>query len=194
MGNLVGITGTPGTGKKTIAPLVASRLGLPCHGLNDLAVLYGFVSLEGTVQEIDTAALAKKISRELSGPALVYGHLLPYVLEKRAVSKVIVLRCKPSVIKRRLLARRYAFDKVLENVEAELIGLISSDARSAFGERKTAEFDTSDTSAGFAASSITEIFREPGRFRPLMDWTLDYDSASKLKSLLSERKTAPALS
>ncbi len=185
MPRFVGITGTPGTGKKTLAPLVASRLGLPCHGLNDLALSYGFVNLEGIIQEIDTAALAKKISHELSGPALVYGHLLPYVLEKRAVSRVVVLRCQPSVIKRRLLARGYAFEKILENVEAELIGVLSSDARLAFGEQKTTEFDTSAADSGAAAASVTEMVRKPRGSRPLIDWTLDYDSASKLKFLLS---------
>ncbi len=194
MPRFVGITGTPGTGKKTVAPIVASALGIPCYGLNELAISFGLAKPALRGSEIDTAALAKKISHELSCPALVYGHLLPYVLEKRAVSRVVVLRCEPSVIKRRLLARRYAFEKVLENVEAELIGVVSSDARSAFGEQKTAEFDTSDTNPGIAAASVTEMVRKPGGSRPLIDWTLDYDSASKLTSLLSERNTESALS
>ncbi len=186
MPRFVGITGTPGTGKKTVAPVVASALGIPCYGLNELAISFGLAKPALRGSEVNTAALAKKISHAVSGPALVYGHLLPYVLEKRAVSRVVVLRCEPSVIKRRLLARGYTFEKVIENVEAELIGVVSSDARSAFGEQKTAEFDTSAADSRTAAACITEMVRKPGRSRPPIDWTLAYDSASKLRSLLSK--------
>ena len=83
MGNFFGITGTPGTGKKTIAPLVASKLGIPCISLYDQAVSSGLVRHGDDDTEVDTAALGRFIVKHVSGPALVYGHLLPYVLGGR---------------------------------------------------------------------------------------------------------------
>lgn len=186
------MTGTPGTGKKTIAPLVASRMGLPCISLYDQAVSSKLIKKDDDDAEVDTAALGRFIVKRVSGPALVYGHLLPYVLGRRDLRKVAVLRCEPKALKRRLLAREYRPKKVVENVEAELIGVLSADSMTAFGRRKTAEFDTTAPKPGTAAKAISEFLsgdREPG---PRFDWTFGYGSASKLRSLLSVRGTRTA--
>ncbi|MGD0478185.1 MAG: AAA family ATPase [Nitrososphaerales archaeon] len=185
MGNFFGITGTPGTGKKTIAPLVASKLGLPCISLYGQAVSSGLVKQGDNDAEVDTAVLGRFIVKHVSGSALFYGHLLPYVLGGRELKRVVVLRCEPKTLKRRLLARGYQPNKAVENIEAELIGVLSADSMSVFGSRRTAEFDTTVSKPGEAARVISELLkgsREPGS---RIDWTLSYTSASKLRSLLS---------
>jgi adenylate kinase len=177
---IIGITGTPGTGKKSIAPLVASRLKLPCVSINDLAQRYW-----GPGQaEVDTRLLRSRIGRELSGPALLFGHLLPYVLEPKAAELVAVMRCEPSVLKERLLRRGYPQSQVLENVEAELIGVISADSYDAFGSSKTFEVDTTRLDPRRAGEKVTRLLRRSPQVRRI-DWTLSYDSDEKLKSLLS---------
>jgi len=189
LGSYVGLTGTPGTGKKTLAPMVASRMGLPCISLRDLAVSSGMIRQDDSDAEVDTAALGRFIVKRVSGSALVYGHLLPYVLGSRALRKVAVLRCEPKALKRRLLARGYGPEKVVENVEAELIGVISADSMTAFGIRKTAEFDTTASEPNAAAKAISEFLKGSGEAGPGIDWTFGYGSASKLRSLLSVRGT-----
>lgn len=186
MGDLVGVTGTPGTGKKSISPLVASKLGLPCFGLNELALSYRLVRRPDADQEVDTELFAKKLAARLRGPSVVFGHLLPYVLARRSVATVVVLRCSPSILRRRLVARGYPPQKILQNVEAELIGVIAADAEATFGREKTVEFDTSTLEPAEAATSVVgKIHRRGGE--PRIDWTLRYDSASKLRSLLAGR-------
>lgn len=192
MGKLIGITGTPGTGKKTIAPLVASRLGLPCSSLNEIAESFGLVSGKEGDLEADTEALRRKVTARRMGPSLVYGHLLPYVIAKSSISSAIVLRCEPSVLKRRLLSRGYLPERVVQNVEAELIGLIASDAYSAYGRKKTAEFDTTGTNPGGAAESIVRMIRAKDSGPPRIDWEPRYDLASKLRSLLAPRSPGSA--
>lgn len=193
MRNCVGITGTPGTGKKTLAPLVASKIGIPCVSLHDQAVASGLIKKDDTDAEVDTASLGRFLVKHVSRPALIYGHLLPYVLRGQEIGKVAVLRCEPTAVKRRLLARGYQPEKVVENVEAELIGVISADSMTAFGSKKTAEFDTTASEPTAAVKAISEFLkgdREPG---PRIDWTFGYGSASKLRSLLSLRGTRPTL-
>jgi adenylate kinase len=185
LGGLVGITGTPGTGKKSIAPLTADVLGLRCVSINDLARDYGLLDDSFGEAEVDVDKLRRKLTRGLPGPALVYGHLLPDVFGPGSMAKVVVLRCEPSVLKSRLAERGYARDKVIANVEAELIGLVSSGAFGVFGKRRTLEVDTSNTSPGEAARSAAAAIRAKSSSGKRIDWTLNYDSAFKLKSLLS---------
>ena len=180
---ILGITGTPGTGKKSIAPVVARRMGAQCISLNDLAKSHGLA--KGVSGDVDVDKLRPKLRRSLPRDAVVYGHLLPYVLESKAVARVVVLRCEPGVLKERLLARGYEPKKIVEDVEAELIGVVSSDAFDAFGQEKTWEVDTTRTSPAQAAEAVSKIAVEaPGPARRL-DWTLDYDSGAKLRLLLS---------
>jgi len=191
--NYVGLTGTPGTGKKTIAPLVASRMGLPCISLYDQAVSSRLIRKDDDDAEVDTAALGKFIVKRVSEPALIYGHLLPYVLGGRDLRRVAVLRCEPKALKRRLLARGYGPEKVVENVEAELIGVISADSMTAFSSKKTAECDTTAVEPTAAAKAISEFLRGNRDAGLRIDWTLAYGSASKLRSLLSVCGTRPTL-
>jgi adenylate kinase len=159
-GAYVGITGTPGTGKKTLAPLVASLLHLRSYSLNELAVSCGLVSQAGA-DEVDAGELGRLVSAKVKGPCLLYGHLLPYSFGRREMSRVLVLRCNPKVLRRRLASRGYPDDKVGENVEAELIGLVSSDSLKAFGRERVAELDTTDRTP--SATSRTVTFRGPSR-------------------------------
>jgi adenylate kinase len=116
---------------------------------------------------------------------VLYGHLLPHSIEGRLVSRAVVLRCEPSVLKQRLAGRGYAHQKVIDNVESELIGVVSSETFESFGEAKTFEIDTTGTVPSRVANSAREVIgggSEPG---PRIDWTLAYDTGAKLRSLLS---------
>ncbi len=184
MSRIIGITGTPGSGKKSIAPLIAKRLSLPCVSLNDIAFSEGLVSADGEKGEVDTALLRRAVEKHITDRAVVHGHLFPYVFRAAAAEKVVVLRCEPRVLKARLMARGYPMEKVVENVEAELIGLIASDSQDAFGEAKTREFDTSATSPREASEGVCRILRG-AKAGSRIDWTRDYDSGTKLRLLLS---------
>lgn len=180
---IIGVTGNPGTGKKSIAPILASSLGLRCIALNDLARSYGLI--EGDSGQVDTGALRRRLTVAFRHPAVVYGHLFPDVFSRASVERVAVLRCEPTVLKERLFARGYAPRQLVDNLEAELIGLIASDAFRAFGESKTFEVDTTYTTPAEAAGSAAEVLRGGEEPAPRVDWTANYDSGLKLRTLLS---------
>jgi adenylate kinase len=177
------ITGTPGTGKKTIAPAVASLLRAPCLGLNELATQYGIVR-RGETGEVNPVRLGSRLREEIRGRCVLFGHLVPYALEEQDVARVVVLRCEPHVLKARLKARRYAKVEVVEDVEAELIGVIAADSVESFGHAKVAEFDNSDTPVGEAAAKVASLLSTWKR-PDSVDWLLSYDSPEKLRSLLA---------
>ena len=182
MSEIVGVTGGPGTGKKTLAPLVAKALGLPCESLNELASGYGLVGAGGVV---DTRVMRQKVARPAERRALLYGHLFPYVVPRRLVRRVAVLRTEPLILKKRLAARGYAPHKVVENLEAELIGVVSADTFRAYGADRVFEVDTTGSSPATSARKAVRILRG-GPLPPVrIDWTAGYDSGRKLSSLLS---------
>ena len=184
MADVIGVTGTPGTGKKSVAPLVARKLGLECIGINEFTRSAGLDDALSAGGDVDTRELRRRFEQEVSGKVLAYGHLLPYVLRRGSVRRVAVLRCEPGVLKDRLKARRYPPQKVQQNVEAELIGLVSSDAYDRFGGM-TFEVDTTLTSPEEAASVVLAYLGGSGPDSPRIDWTTHYDSGAKLRLLLS---------
>jgi adenylate kinase len=178
------LSGTPGTGKKTLAPLLATSLGFGLLALNDLA---------GGDHAVDTRKLRRRLLKEDLSEMLVYGHLVPDVLRKGEVGFVAVLRCEPAVLKGRLAARGYAGEKLVANVEAELIGVVLDSAVTAFGEGAVHEYDGTSSSPSSLAERICEDFRGGASHRGgWTDWTLDYDSSTRLRSLLSTARTDPA--
>ena len=184
MEGIIGVTGTPGTGKKSVAPLLAKAFGVECLSINDLARSHRLLVKVGKEWEVDVGKLSIKL-RGISGPAVVYGHLLPHALEGRLVARAVVLRCEPSVLKQRLEARGYDTRKIVDNVESELIGLVSSEAFGAFGEAKTFEVDSTSLAPSETADAVGRVIRGESEPGPRIDWTDDYDSGAKLRSLLS---------
>ncbi|HMD79513.1 MAG TPA: AAA family ATPase [Nitrososphaerales archaeon] len=182
MGTVIGITGTPGTGKKSVAPLVAAILGLTPASLPPLPKGVHSVAEDLSV---DTDKARREIQKHPPSNVVVYGHLLPYVLPPRGVARMVVLRCEPSVLKDRLSRRGYPPVKVTDNVEAELIGVIAADATAAFGRGRTLEFDTTSSTPESAARVIARRIRDREPAPSQIDWLPSYDSARKLKSLLS---------
>jgi adenylate kinase len=184
LGKVIGIAGTPGTGKKSVAPLVASMLGVAPLNLPPLPPNAASATVTGET-EIDTAKARRDIQRLRPHDVVAYGHLLPYILPPVMVSHVVVLRCEPMVLRKRLSNRGYPSRKIIDNVEAELIGVIASDAMDAFGRGKTVEFDTTTSSAAHAAGAIVRLIRTGRPAAPRIDWMPSYGSARKLRSLLS---------
>jgi adenylate kinase len=181
---ILGITGTPGTGKKSVAPIVARSLGAACFGIDELARAEGLTEGAGMEGEVDTVLLRKALARRVKSPAVLYGHLLPYSVDRRRVAGAVVLRCEPTVLKQRLMSRGYPEEKVLDNVRAELIGLLSADTARSFGRAKTFEVDTTySTPAESAAKVVSIVERGPKGAGPI-DWMPGYDSGPKLRSLL----------
>jgi adenylate kinase len=59
---------------------------------------------------------------------------------------VIILRCRPDELKKRLKKKYKWKTKIVENVEAEFMGIITEEATEKHGKRKVFEIDTTKKS------------------------------------------------
>jgi broad-specificity NMP kinase len=190
---IVGICGTPGTGKKTVAPKVATLLGLPAAiSINSLA--------PKAAVDVDPRMLRSKLLKSKPSRVVLFGHLLPDVLTRREAAFVAVLRCDPATLRKRLGERGYPMAKVTANVEAELIGVLLYECVVQYGSQLVREYDTTSSSPEDVARAIAREAKpvleggmKTAAKRPTawIDWTLDYGSSTKLRSLLG-RSAPPA--
>lgn len=133
------ITGTPGTGKTTIARLLAKRLGWKLIGLNNLAEekkLYCGYDKKRKAKIVDIGRIkeeAGKIKEKNIVMESHYAHDMPCDL-------IIVLRASPKELRERSKKKGWSNEKIMENVEAEIMEVCMQEALDT--GTKTMEIDT----------------------------------------------------
>ncbi|XGI83889.1 adenylate kinase family protein [Halorutilales archaeon Cl-col2-1] len=149
----VALTGTPGTGKTTVAEHLAERLGLEVVDLSRLAEESVFTEGyddEYGVPEVDIDAVRDELDSE--DDILIEGHLSHLV----DVGHTVVLRCRPDVLEDRLSERGYDDDKVRENAESEALDVVLAEAVEKQGDENVYEIDTTDKTVGETVEEAAE--------------------------------------
>ena len=169
MSVLVAVTGTPGTGKTSACEVLAAR-GYAVVDLDEVARREGCIAGRDEARgsdEVDVDALRTRlrVPAKLAFLRAHYSHRMP-------VNLVVVLRCRPSVLRSRLEARGWPPEKVRENVEAEAIDVITQEAVEE-GIPFVFELDTTDLTPAEAADGILGILqgRTTGREPGSVDWS-----------------------
>jgi adenylate kinase len=151
----IGITGTPGTGKTT----VAEALDREVISIKEFARERG-LGEEKELFEIDTEA----VKEALPEGCWVEGHLA----HKVGVDYCIVLRTRPDILEERLEDRDYSDEKVQENLEAEKMDLILSEA---FEATKVYEIDTTKKSLEDVVDEINSAVKNKESKYAICDWS-----------------------
>ncbi|MCQ5376267.1 MAG: adenylate kinase family protein [Methanomassiliicoccales archaeon] len=154
---VIAITGTPGTGKSSVAAILRSR-GFEIIEISDLAkeenIVCGYDekrdSYEVDLSKLDEVLL-KKIQRK---DVFVVGHL-SHLVDPDIIDMIIVLRCSPSVLGIRLRNLGWKEPKVRENMEAEACDVILIEALERSNE--VYEIDTTSRTPEEVAVCIMEI-------------------------------------
>lgn len=152
---MTGITGTPGTGKTLIGEILASRGYTVVSATASAAPFITCYDASRDTSEIDLDAWVDTFP-PLDG--FVEGHLAHFL----ACDRVVVLRCHPAVLARRLETRKYGPEKVRENLEAEAVDVILIESVEEAGEERVLEIDTTtrapqkvaDLVAGFHEGTV----------------------------------------
>lgn len=142
---MIVVTGTPGTGKTSVARILSRRLSLPLIEANSLVRKeHLYHGIEGGSLLVDMPALKKELTR-FTG--IAEGHVL---CEMRLPATAVVLRASPRAIRRRLLPRHYSKRKLNDNIEAEALDYCTVMARENY--KKVIEVDTTGLTAERSAA------------------------------------------
>ncbi|MVT13246.1 MAG: AAA family ATPase [Euryarchaeota archaeon] len=147
------ITGTPGTGKTSVARLIPMEQ----IELNDFARKNDCISGYDTKRNVDIVdidCLKKKIKKRNN--ILLVGHYSHFL----ECDIVIVLRTNPEILESRLRKRGYDENKIMENVEAEALGLITQEAMDLY--KDVYEIDTTNIKEEDVANIILKIIKGDG--------------------------------
>ena len=156
---IVALTGTPGTGKSTVAGLVDAGFTVI-----DLNVLIKDRFSRGSDPErgsliADLDGLAEYVEK-LDGNYLLEGHVSHFL----PADVVVVLRAAPRVLRARLAGRGWSPAKIAENVEAEALDVILVEALELNGH--VHEIDGTDLSPEEIAGAVREIARGTDKYKP----------------------------
>lgn len=151
------ITGTPGTGKTTIAKLLSKRLV-------GIYVSVGNITRNGYFLGVDIkrssliADLAKlrQFLEEMmlkTRKLIIIDSILPDIVSPENVLLVVVLTTAIEELYKRLNKKGFTASKIKENIDAELCKICAQDTIDVYGLERVFEIDTTDT----AASEIINI-------------------------------------
>lgn len=154
------LTGTPGTGKTTVAELL--DLDRPVVHLGTVIREEGFVHSHDDTRRTEVADLDALASwlREQPEAVLLESHLA----HRLPVDRIVVLRCHPQSLEKRLASRGYDREKISENVASERHDIILAEAVEAHGFESVFEIDTSERDPAAVAREVTATLR--GRREP----------------------------
>ena len=174
MGEAIFITGTPCTGKTTLASKLKGRL----IKINDVAINHDFVigiDEKKGYKVIDIDGLSGYVDELIANSTekLIFEGHLTHLCD--GADKVIVLRVRPEILEKRLRLRDYSDAKIRENLEAEALGVCSAEAYEKYST-DVYELDVSDLDIEEAASLVEEVIANGGDYPvgsvDFMDWLI----------------------
>ncbi len=165
---LIAISGTPGTGKSSVCDVLALR-GYAVVDLNEIArrecLIVGRDVARGS-DEVDVDAMREglRVSAKIAFLKAHFSHQMD-------VNLAVVLRCRPSVLRKRLEARGWSPEKIRENVEAEAIDVILQEAVARLPY--VYEVDTTSRTPAQSADAILGILqgKTDGHAPGSVDWS-----------------------
>ena len=155
--SLLALTGTPGTGKTTLAQM----LERPRLQLSDYYEACSDSRDEGGEWLVDLERLAQAVARDAVPEAIIEGHLAHRL---GLCETVVVLRCHPDELRERLGARGYAEAKLRENLEAEALGIITAEALET--GTKVHELDTTGQLPAASVAALAAILAGAKDYQP----------------------------
>lgn len=171
------ITGTPGTGKTTLAKQLARRIDAEYISLTPYVTkhrLYRGLDLHRRTKIVDLARTRRSLGRAFSGVkgmVVVDSHVSEGIVPGHMAKLVVVLRCHPKTLEARLRAKKWASSKIRENVLAEILDSCLTAAVGYYGTRNVMQIDTSERSVRecLALAKIALLGKRP-RHRLKVDW------------------------
>lgn len=156
----IALTGTPGTGKTSVATALSQK-GYAVTDLNKLVLDnkwdLGFDDVyQSTIADLPRLNGYVKELPDNSDLHFFEGHLA-HLLD---LDIAVVLRTHPDKLEQRLKDKNYGEEKVRENLEAEALAVITTEAVERY--EKIYEVETTELPVEEVAELVERILKEPG--------------------------------
>ncbi len=134
---IIAISGTPGTGKTTLARALRDKLGYSLLQVKSLITkekLYDSYDKENRCYTVDTKKLNSQImkrikEKKMQKKDLIVDSHLSHYLPASAVDMCIITKCELKELSNRLKKRRYNKNKIRENLDAEIFDVCHTEAQ-----------------------------------------------------------------
>lgn len=165
------ITGVPGTGKTSAAKLLSQKLGAALLDINKLVEalkLYSHIDEQDGAKVVRLRELERELSEAIRAEKrsiIVEGHLGCEM--KLPASKVIVLRCEPRELRRRMASRNYSPEKISQNALSEALDYCTALSEKNYGKRKVWEIDTTGLAPQQVAAECEKVISGKRKKKPV---------------------------
>jgi len=169
---LIGITGTPGAGKTIVSEKLRAQ-GIIVEDINKISKDNGFLigkDKKRNTNILDIEQLDKYIKKNYTSSDVIIffeGHAAHLL---KSLHKIIILRCHPKELKKRLTNKKWKPDKIKENLEAEILDIILCEAQEYHKDTDLFEIDTTHTSIQKVHNMIIEI--NTNDFQPMKKYNI----------------------
>ena len=162
---MCGITGTPGTGKSMVGDELSRRGHTVIH-LTDTVEPY----VIGDDEERDARII--DVDRWAAEFVPVDGFVEGHIAHLLPCDRIVVLRCRPDVLKTRLSLRKYREEKIRENVDAEALDVCLIEIVEEYDPSRILELDTTVHDVLYCANQIERFVKGeiPAGFGTI-DWS-----------------------
>lgn len=119
------VTGTPGVGKTSVSRKLAEEVDLEYISVNDIAREEGFILSRDEERDTDVVDIDKLREFTSQLEDCVLDSHISHFLES---DKTFVLRCRPPILEERMVEKGWDQEKIRENLDAEILGVIQTEA------------------------------------------------------------------
>jgi adenylate kinase len=156
------ITGTPGTGKTSIAKCLSKKLNLDFLEVNDLIIkegLYLGYDINRDTLIVDDEKLSKRLTHKLNSvdKICVAGGT---IIESLPIDFIIILHVPIPSLRRRLEKREYSQEKIESNLESEIMNVLFYEISESYPSEIIHEILNDNSNIETACEEIVSIIRE----------------------------------
>ncbi len=185
------ITGTPATGKTTLAQKLAATLNAHCINLTDFAKQENLIKAQDTQRDtaiINETQMRQKLTqtiKTIQTDIVIDGHYAAAVTPKTHVTHIFVLRRNPVELRTVMQQRGYSQQKQDENIAAEILDIVLTETLQKHPKEKVCELDTSTKTAEKTLNDVLAVLEGKKKCRiGCVDWIATLEAEGKLDEYL----------